>query len=101
MTHQDYLDIFDKFTSDVYSDNIPTSSEGEQGSIIAMKSYFEDFPKKLSTINETLVKKANELLTEASADTSINNEKLKDDFFSLVHKHHDKWIEKHKPKSSD
>lgn len=98
MTHQEYLDHFDKYAKEVYNNNIPTSSQGQKGGILAMKSYLEDIPGKLTTINDKLTKEANRILTEASNDTSINKDKLKDDLFAIVHKNNNEWMEGHKPK---
>jgi hypothetical protein len=98
MTYQDYLDSFSSYAKSVYSQNIPSSSVGKKGGILAMKSYLEDIPKKLTIINDKLTAEANRLLKESSNNTSIDGIKLKGDLFIIAKKHHNNWMEGHKPK---
>jgi hypothetical protein len=98
MTYQDYLDSFSGYTKSVYNQNIPHSSIGERGGILAMKSYLEDIPQKLTVINERLTSEANRILNESSKDDSIDTEKLKNEMFVIVRAHHNEWMQGHKPK---
>lgn len=98
MEYQDYLDSFSNYAKDVYSQNIPSSTVGEKGGILAMQSYLEDIPSKLTVINEKLTSEANRILSESSKDDSMDSDTLKEELFVIVKKRHNEWMEGHKPK---
>jgi hypothetical protein len=63
-----------------------------------MKSFIEDFGDKLKKLNDVLVDKGNELLTEAGSDNSIDTAKLKTEIFELGKQSIQTFISKYKPK---
>ena len=62
MNQQEYLDSFDTFVKDVYASNVPQSSEGQKGGLIAMKSYMASMSEHIKIINDKLTKEANRIL---------------------------------------
>lgn len=99
MTLQQYLDAFNEFAASAVIDNEPKGNPAhQQGTISRMKSFIEDFGDKLKKLNDVLVDKGNELLTEAGSDNSIDTAKLKTEIFELGKQSIQKFISKYKPK---
>jgi hypothetical protein len=97
MTHQQYLDTFNGFAASAIEYNKPTGNPALHP-ILRMQSFLEDFGDKLKKLNDVLVDKGNEFLTEASNDNSIDTAKLKTEIYELADQSIQTFISKYKPK---
>jgi hypothetical protein len=98
-SYQHYIDEFKAFSQSAIENNKPIGDQTlQQGTFSRMQSFISDFGDKIQKLNNVLVDKANEFLSEVSNDKTIDAAKLKNELFDIGKQGINTFISKYKPK---